>query len=137
MMPQFGYKDDTIPPPEINTTPLIDVMLVLLIVLLITIPPATHSVKIDLPGDPGASQREVVTIDIDFDGTVLWNGNAVSGYEQLERFCKSIAMQSVQPDIRVRSDRRARYDVLAQVLAIAQRNGVSRIGLVGNERLVE
>jgi len=121
------------PPPVMNTTPLIDVMLVLLVMLLITIPAANHSVTLQMAGGPSINaKRDVVSVEIDYDGTVLWDGKAVTDLSQLESYCRSVAALAVQPDVKVRANRRVKYDAVAQVLAIAQRNGVQRLGLEGH-----
>jgi biopolymer transport protein ExbD len=118
---------------EVNTTPLIDVMLVLLVTLIISLPMVTHTVKLDLPQAPPARQEpqpEVITLDIDFDGMVLWNGSPVASPQQLESYFRSEAQKNPQPEIHLRPDRRARYDVVAKVLASAQHSQMSRIGFV-------
>jgi biopolymer transport protein ExbD len=125
---------------EINTTPLIDVMLVLLIMLIITIPIQTHSVKLDMPaGTPPAVtvQPEVVNLDVDFDGTVLWNGQALADRAALESRFQAAAAQAVQPEVHLRPHKLATYKYVAAVMASAQRLGVTKIGLVGNERFID
>lgn len=120
---------------EMNTTPLIDVMLVLLVMLIITIPIQTHSVKLDMPTrtPPTApSPPQVVTIDIDFDGTILWNGEAVSDRANLDARIRVAAMQAVQPEIHLRPNKLAAYKYVALVMADAQRLGLRKIGLVDN-----
>jgi biopolymer transport protein ExbD len=123
---------------EMNTTPLIDVMLVLLVMLIITIPIQTHAVKLDMPrpnqNQNQPSQREVVDLEIDFDGTVMWNGNVVANEKQLQGYLLDIAARSPQPEIHLRPNRLVKYDFVARVLAMAQRLGVRRIGFVGNEQ---
>jgi biopolymer transport protein ExbD len=129
---------------EINTTPLIDVMLVLLIMFIITLPVMTHAVKLDMPRPPppGAPPPDVpadpIKLDIDWDGTIIWNGNVVS-LEQVEGYFRTEGGKPVeqQAELHVRPDRRANYDAVAKVLALAQRNGVKRIGFVGNEQFME
>ncbi len=119
---------------DINTTPLIDVMLVLLIMFIITIPVMTHAVKLDMPrptnAPPPPVQPEVITIEIDFDGTVLWNGTAVSDLEVLEKYFRVESKKDPQPELHMRPDKRAKYDVVARVLASAQRNRMKKIGFV-------
>jgi biopolymer transport protein ExbD len=120
---------------DINTTPLIDVMLVMLIMLIITLPIMTHAVKLDMPQanqpPPPTDQRpEVIDLEIDFDGTVVWNGTVVPNINQLEGFFRTEADKDPQPEIHLRPDRRALYDVVAKVLAAAQRNHMKRIGFV-------
>lgn len=119
---------------DINTTPLIDVMLCLLIVLIYNVPPQTHAVKLDMPQantpPPVQVKPEVVQIEIDFDGTILWNGRVVAGLTELESFLRSAAAQPIQPELHLRPDRRAKYDVVAKVLAAAQRQRMKKIGFV-------
>lgn len=124
---------------DINTTPLIDVMLVLLIMFIITLPVLTHAVKLDMPSSrtppPDQIQTQPIRVDIDWDGTVLWDGNVVT-LDELEGYFRAEAARNPQPELHVRPDRRAAYDTVAKVLAIAQRNGMKRIGFVGNEQFM-
>jgi biopolymer transport protein ExbD len=116
---------------EINTTPLIDVMLVLLVTLVITLPIMTHAVKLNLPQAPPPQDQkppEVIALDVDFDGTVLWNGSPVANMEQLESYLRAEARREPQPEIHLSADRRAKYDVVAKVLAAAQRNRIRKMG---------
>jgi biopolymer transport protein ExbD len=122
---------------DINTTPLIDVMLVLLIMLIITIPIQTHAVKMDLPqGNPPPPPvpPQVVTIDVDFDGTISWNGDAVPDEQQLQARFINAAAQPDQPEIHLRPNRLAPYKDVAHVMADAQRLGMTKLGLVGQEQ---
>jgi biopolymer transport protein ExbD len=124
---------------DINTTPLIDVMLVLLIMLIITIPIQMHSVNLNLPtgkSAPPPTPPEVVRIDVDFDGTVLWNGEKVPTREALERKLTAVANQSTQPEVHLRPDKLADYASVAAVMASAQRLGVTKFGLIGNEQFM-
>jgi biopolymer transport protein ExbD len=132
-----GNSDDPDVLIDINTTPLIDVMLVLLIMLIITIPIQTHAVKINMPvGTPPPPPRPpiVVQIDVDFDGTVIWNGEALADRNQLELRLQSIAAQADQPEVHLRPNKLVTYKSVAMVMASAQRLGVTKIGLVGNEQ---
>jgi biopolymer transport protein ExbD len=127
---------------DMNTTPLIDVMLVLLVMLIVTIPIQTHAVKLDLPQQtinppPPDMPPEVVNLDIDFDGTVIWNGTPVASRAQLDRFFQDTAAKIPQPEVHLRPNRLAKYDAVARTLADAQRLGVAKIGFVGNEQYVE
>ena len=121
---------------DINTTPLIDVMLVLLIMLIITIPIQLHSVNLNLPAGHPPPPREpvVVTIDIDFDGTVLWNGEALADRSALEIRLRQAAAQADQPEVHIRPNKLVEYKSVAMVLASAQRLGVTKLGMVGNEQ---
>jgi len=120
---------------DINTTPLIDVMLVLLVTLIVTLPIMTHAVKLDMPNvtnppPPPPVPPEVIDLEIDFDGTVVWNGTPVSGLGQLEGYFNAERDKEPQPEIHLRPDRRAKYDIVARVLAAAQRNHMKKIGFV-------
>ena len=125
---------------DINTTPLIDVMLVLIIMLIITIPVQLHSVNLNMPvGRPPPPLKEpvVVTIDIDFDGTVLWNGEAMVNRGVLEARLAQAAAQADQPEVHIRPNKLVEYKSVAAVLASAQRLGVTKLGMVGNEQFVK
>jgi biopolymer transport protein ExbD len=119
---------------DINTTPLIDVMLVLLVTLIVSLPIMTHAVKLDMPQNnnpPPPDQRpEVIDLEIDFDGTVVWNGTVVQSLGQLEGYFGEESKKDVQPEIHLRPDRRAKYEYVAKVLAAAQRNRMKKIGFV-------
>ena len=125
---------------DINTTPLIDVMLVLLVMLIITIPIQLHAINLNLPvGNPPPPlvQPEVLKIDIDGSGTVYWNGEVVSDRATLEEKIKAAAAKSVQPELHLRPDKNAKYEVVAGVMASAQRLGLTKIGIVGSEQFIE
>jgi biopolymer transport protein ExbD len=119
---------------DINTTPLIDVMLVLLVTLIVSLPIMTHAVKLDMPqsnNPPPPDQRpDVIDLEIDFDGTVVWNGTPVQSIGQLEGYFHTEADKPVQAEIHLRPDRRVKYDFVARVLAAAQRNRMKKIGFV-------
>ena len=125
---------------DINTTPLIDVMLVLIIMLIITIPVQLHSVNLNMPaGNPPPPTKEpvVVTIDIDFDGTILWNGEALPTRETLQAKLVQAAAQPDQPEVHVRPNKLVEYKFVAEVLAESQRLGVTKLGMVGNEQFIK
>ena len=125
---------------EMNMTPLIDVLLVLLIMFIVTIPVMTHAVKLDMPQatnqPPPPVLPEVIDLEVDFDGTIVWNGTVVS-LGQLESYFRDEAVKDPQPEIHLRPDRRARYGVVATVLAAAQRNRMKRIGFVNTAEFRE
>lgn len=130
-----GAEDDMMV--EMNTTPLIDVMLVLLIMIIVTLPIMTHAVKLDMPRPDNTVpdvQPELIEIVIDYDGTILWNGTPVPNIDTLERYFKSEAAKVPQPQVAIRPDARAKYDYVVQVLASAQRNSIEKMGLIGNEQ---
>ena len=123
---------------EMNTTPLIDVMLVLIVMLIITIPVQTHAVKLDMPRPnptPPTVQPEVIDLVVDFDGTLLWNGQQVPNGETLVSYFEEAAAKDPQPELHLRPNKLAKYDIVAKVLATAQRKKIRNIGIVGNEQL--
>ncbi len=125
---------------EINTTPLIDVMLVLLIMLILTIPIQTNAVKLDMPTGAPPSQLQtppVVQIDIAADGTIAWNGETLSSREQLETRLHDVAVNPAPTELHLRPDKAAPYRAVAMVMASAQRLGANRIGLVGHEQFMQ
>lgn len=125
---------------EMNATPLIDVMLVLLIMLIITIPIQNHAVNLNLPvgtPPPPAAPPPVVNIDIDFDGTISWNGTTVPDHAALETRLQNVAAQSEQPEVHLRPNRLVQYKFVAAVLASSQRLGVTKLGIVGNEQFIQ
>ena len=135
-----GAGDDGEVMVDINTTPLIDVMLVLLIMLIITIPVQTHAVKLDMPqinSPPPIVKPQVVDLIVDFDGTMTWNGTLVQGRSALEDDLRSAAQQNPQPEIHLAPNALVKYSYVAMVLAEAQRLGVVKIGVVGNEQFSE
>ena len=130
---------DAEPMMDINMTPLIDVLLVLLVMFIITIPVMTHAVKLDMPRPTNQPVEQVdpvvIQLEIDFDGTVLWNGTPVT-LESLDTYFRREAANDPQPELHIRPNKRASYDVVARVLAAAQRNGLLKIGFVGNEQFM-
>ena len=124
---------------DINTTPLIDVMLVLIIMLIITIPIQTHAVKMNMPIGPSApppKPPEIIRIDVDFDGTIGWNGTVVADRVELENRLSQVAALPDQPEVHLRPNKLVTYKHVAAVMASAQRLGVTKIGLVGNEQFM-
>jgi biopolymer transport protein ExbD len=125
---------------DINTTPLIDVMLVLLVMLIITIPIQTHAVKLNMPvgtPPPPAEPPVVVTIEVDFDGMVLWNGETIADRPSLEARFESAAALPVQPEFHLRPNKLVTYKHVAGVMASAQRLGITKIGLIGAEQYLD
>jgi biopolymer transport protein ExbD len=139
MAMQVGEQNEGDVMIDINTTPLIDVMLVLIIMLIITIPIQTHAVKMNMPVGPSAPPTkppEVVRIDVDFDGTIGWNGTVLTDRADLENRLSQIAALPDQPEVHLRPNKLVEYKVVAMVMASAQRLGVTKIGLVGNEQFL-
>lgn len=134
-----GGKAGADPEPmmEVNMTPMIDVMLVLIILLIITIPKQNHSVNLNMPvgpASPPTTPPVVITIDVDFDGTILWNGETVPNRPTLEAKMQAVAAMADQPEVHLRPNKLVPYEVVAGVMASAQRIGVTKIGMVGNEQ---
>jgi biopolymer transport protein ExbD len=114
-------------------------MLVLLIMLIITIPIQTHAVKMNMPignPPPQVKQPTIIKLDVDFDGTVYWNGQALPDRPTLESKLNDIANQPDQPEVHLRPNKLVKYEHVAAVLASAQRLGVTKIGMVGNEQFM-
>lgn len=125
---------------DMNTTPLIDVMLVLLVMLIITIPVQTHAVKLNMPAGaniPPPKPPIVMRIDVEFDGTVLWNGEAIPDRPQLEAKLREVANADDQPEVHLRPNKLVKYEYVAMVMASAQRLGVKKLGVIGNEQFVD
>ena len=125
---------------DINTTPLIDVMLVLLIMLIITIPIQLHAVNMDMPiGNPPPPlvKPEVVRIDIDPQSMVYWNGIVVTQGGELESKMQAAARMQTQPEVHLRPNKLAKYEVVAKVMASAQRIGLTKIGIIGSEQFLD
>jgi biopolymer transport protein ExbD len=125
---------------DINTTPLIDVMLVLIIMLIITIPVQTHAVKLNMPvgnPPPPPTPPEVVTVEVDFDGTIIWNGENIPDRPTLEAKLTNAAAQPIQPEFHLRPNKLVTYKHVAGVMASAQRLGITKMGLVGAEQFLD
>lgn len=137
-MAMSGGKDDGSPMMEMNTTPLIDVMLVLLIMFIITIPVATHAVNIDLP-NPSAPPPDVIIkrdknqVQITAQGVVTWNGTSVNT-SQLVGLLNQTAAMKPEPELQFQPDGQAPYETAAAVLNIIKQSGVTAFGFVGNEQ---
>ncbi len=140
MAMQMGGGDDPEEMVDINTTPLIDVMLVLLIMLIITIPVQLHAVNLNLPfGNPPPPPvaPEVDEIDIDFDGTISWNGVVVPDAATLAQKLQAAAAEPVQPEVHINPNKLAGYGAVISVMAAAERLGITKIGIVGNEQFAQ
>jgi biopolymer transport protein ExbD len=128
-------RDDSEYNTTINVVPLVDIMLVLLIIFIITLPVMTHSVKIDLPrasNDPPPENPAVpINIDVAYNGAVLWNNEAISPADLRVRI-KAEAAKDPQPEVHLSVDRRAKYDYAASVLFAVQRGGLKKIGFVAD-----
>ena len=127
---------------DINTTPLIDVMLVLLIMFIITIPIQTHAVKMNMPVPNNAARPpappEIIRIDVDFDGTIGWNGEVIEAGNRaaIEQRLMAVAAQADQPEVHLRPNKLVVYKHVAMIMATAQRLGVTKIGIVSNEQFL-
>ncbi|MBC7413473.1 MAG: biopolymer transporter ExbD [Herminiimonas sp.] len=129
-----GFSDNRQPAPmaEINVTPMVDVMLVLLVIFILAAPLFTHTIKLDLPqaaATPAPTQPLTITLSIDAAGAVFWNDVPLPMTELAPRMAQA-ASQVPAPDLQLRADRATRYEVIAQVMAAAQSNGLNRIGFV-------
>jgi biopolymer transport protein ExbD len=125
---------------EMNTTPLIDVMLVLLIMLIITIPVQTHAVKLDMPTNapqPPLEKPVVVQIDISPTDQILWNGEQIASEQDLDSRLETAAAQTPQPEVHIRPNKDATYAPVAKVLAASQRLGMTKLGIVGSEQFLQ
>ena len=122
---------------DINTTPLIDVMLVLLIMLIITIPAQLHSVNLDMPVNTTAPKKTdpvVIRIDVDAQSAVSWNGKAIASRDELTQKLSDAAAMQPQPELHIRSHGKAKYAAVMAVMANAQRLGLTKLGIVGSEK---
>ena len=136
MAVSMGSSPEGEPIPDMNTTPLIDVMLVLLIMFIITIPVQTHAVKLDLPTPapptPNQVDPEFNQVDIDFMSNIYWNKQEVD-MATLQTYMKQAAKMPTQPELRLRPEGLAKYEVVDKVMAAAQQAGITKMGFVGNE----
>ena len=136
MIPIDDADSDSDVMADINTTPLVDVLLVLLVMLIISIPVQLHAVNLEMPSTqapPPPQEPRVIRLDVTPGGAFLWNGQALSR-DELEARLRDAAMQAEQPEIHLRPDRHAKYESVAAALAAAQRLGLVKIGLVGSEQ---
>jgi biopolymer transport protein ExbD len=131
-------RDNDDPVMEMNTTPLIDVMLVLLIMFIITIPMQTHAVKVALPGPTPPARTFtpdpiINKVSVDAQGVVTWNGSAVD-LVTLRQYLDSTKVMVPEPELHVQPDANSRYDVVDQVLAVIKKSEITKLGFVGNEQ---
>jgi biopolymer transport protein ExbD len=132
-----GSSDEPEVMMDINTTPLIDVMLVLIIMLIITIPAQLHSVNLDMPVAATVEKKQdpvVIRLDIDADASLLWNGQLLSDRQALEARLTEAAKLQPQPELHIRSHAKAKYEASAAVLVSAQKLGLTKLGIVGTEQ---
>jgi len=122
---------------SINTTPLVDVMLVLLIIFLITVPVVTHTVPVSLPREtnqPTQTKPQNVNVSVDADGNIYWNQQKLSGLPMLQARMNAIATQVPQPEIHIWGDQNAHYDSIGEVLLASQRAGIVKVGFITQPR---
>ncbi len=125
-------KAENEPMVEPNVIPLVDVMLVLLIIMIITVPVMIQAVKIDLPKEvnrPTETKPENINLSIDFDGTIYWNDNGVDR-DSLLNYVLQEAVKDPQPEVHIRADKRARYEYVADTLFVLQRAGMRKVGFI-------
>ena len=125
-------KDENDPMVEPNVIPLVDIMLVLLIIMIITVPVMIQAVKIDLPKEvnrPTETKAENINLSIDFDGTIYWNENGVDR-NSLLNYVLQEAVKDPQPEVHIRADKRARYEYIADTLFVLQRGGMRKVGFI-------
>jgi len=136
-MAMSGGREDGEPMMEMNTTPLIDVMLVLLIMFIITIPVQTHAVKVDLPVDSKNPQNQIDPVKnkvtIDPAGVIMWNGLPVDK-TRLQQYLEQSVQMNPEPELHFQPDAQAKYEVVDQVLAVIKRSKVTKLGFIGNEQ---
>jgi biopolymer transport protein ExbD len=133
----LGTDDDADVMVDINTTPLVDVLLVLLVMLIISIPIQLHAVNLEMPSanaPPPPTEPQVVQLEVTPAGTFTWNGEALKDRDELDAKLRDAAAQAEQPEIHLRPNRAAKYEAVAAALASAQRLGLQKIGLVGSEQ---
>jgi biopolymer transport protein ExbD len=128
----FNDNKNQAPMSEINVTPMVDVMLVLLVIFIITAPLFTHAIKLDLPNAqsaPAPEKPETISLSINGAGAIFWNDQAIQPKDLNERLAVA-AKKNPQPELQLRADKATRYEVIAQVMAAAQTNGLTKMGFV-------
>jgi biopolymer transport protein ExbD len=132
----FNDNHNQSPMADINVTPMVDVMLVLLVIFIITAPLFTHAIKLDLPNAqaaPAQEKPETVSLSIDGEGRIFWNNDPVA-LDALNGRLAAAAQKKPQPELQLRADKSTRYEIIAQVMAAAQINGLTRMGFVTEPR---
>ncbi len=129
-----GFNDNqhTTPMADINVTPMVDVMLVLLVIFIITAPLFTHAIKLDLPSAqsaPAPEKPETISLSINGEGAIYWNSDLIQKSE-LDAKLAVAAQKKPQPELQLRADKSTRYEIIAQVMAAAQTNGLTKMGFV-------
>jgi len=129
-----GFNDNKhqAPMADINVTPMVDVMLVLLVIFIITAPLFTHAIKLDLPNAqsaPAPEKPETISLSINGEGRIFWNNQAIE-QKELDAKLAAAAQKKPQPELQLRADKSTRYEVIAQVMAAAQTNGLTKMGFV-------
>jgi biopolymer transport protein ExbD len=135
----FNENKHSAPMAEINVTPMVDVMLVLLVIFIITAPLFTHAIKLDLPqaqSAPAPEKPETVSLSINATGAIFWNDKAVTR-KDLDARLADAAKKAPQPELQLRADKSTRYEVIAQVMAAAQNNGLTKMGFVTDPKDAE
>jgi biopolymer transport protein ExbD len=128
----FNDNNNQAPMADINVTPMVDVMLVLLVIFIITAPLFTHAVKLDLPNAqsaPAPEKPETISLSINGEGRIFWNNDAIE-LKDLDAKLATVAQKKPQPELQLRADKSTRYEVIAQVMAAAQTNGLTKMGFV-------
>ena len=133
-----GFNNDkqNAPMADINVTPMVDVMLVLLVIFIITAPLFTHAIKLDLPNAqsaPAPEKPETISLSINGEGKIFWNNDAIN-QKDLDAKLAEAAKKQPQPELQLRADKSTRYEVIAQVMAAAQTSGITKIGFVTDTR---
>lgn len=129
-----GFNDNKqqAPMADINVTPMVDVMLVLLVIFIITAPLFTHAIKLDLPNAqsaPAPEKPETISVSINAEGAIFWNDSAIS-QKDLDNKLANAAQAKPQPELQLRADKNTRYEIIAQVMSAAQSNGLTKLGFV-------
>lgn len=135
-----GFNNDKqgAPMADINVTPMVDVMLVLLVIFIITAPLFTHAIKLDLPtaqSAPAPEKPETISLSINGEGRIFWNNDAIE-QKDLDAKLAEAAKKQPQPELQLRADKATRYEVIAQVMSAAQTNGMTKMGFVTDSKEV-